>query len=117
MGCTFGLETPQPVSAVMQVAPSDGHARLLDERWDTGGEHHGYTDLVGNRCQRVTIPAGESRIVYEADVELAEPRDRLAPGTPETPIEAMPDEYIGFLMPSRFCLPDELERAVDAATK
>ena len=62
----------------------------------------------GNRCERVTIPAGPSQIVYEADVELDSPRDRLAPGTPETPITEMPDEYIGFLMPSRFCLPDEL---------
>ncbi len=109
MGCTFGLETPQPVSAVMQVAPSDDRAALRAERWDTaGGEHHTYVDLVGNRCERLTIPAGASQVVYEADVSLASPADRIAPGTPETPIEAMPDEYIGFLMPSRFCLPDEL---------
>ena len=108
VGCTFGLETPQAVTAVMQVAPSDDRARLRDERWETGGDHHGYTDLVGNRCERVTIPAGSSRIAYEADVELDSPSDRFAPGTPETPITALPDEHIGFLMPSRFCLPDEL---------
>ena len=30
------------------------------------------------------------------------------PGTPETPIMALPDKHLGFVMPSRFCLPDEL---------
>ena len=39
---------------------------------------------------------------------LSAPRDRIAPGTPETPIMALPDEQIAFVMPSRFCLPDEL---------
>jgi transglutaminase-like putative cysteine protease len=108
VGCTFGLATPQPVSAVLQVAPSgaDGHMRA--ERWDTGAEHHGYLDAFGNRCERFTIAAGTSRIVYEAEVELSSPGDRIAPGTPETPIMALPDELIAFVMPSRFCLPDEL---------
>ena len=109
VGCTFGLETPVPVTAVMQVAPSDAGAEVRDERWTgIGDDHHTYVDLVGNRCERLTIPAGPSRIVYEADVTLASPADRILPGTPETPIMEMPDEYIGFLMPSRFCLPDEL---------
>ncbi len=109
VGCTLGLQTPQAVSAVLQVAPSDDAAQLRAERWDTdGADHHGYVDLVGNRCERLTIPAGTSRLVYEADVELPAPRDRIAPGTPETAIMALPDEYVGFLMPSRFCLPDEL---------
>ena len=108
VGCTFGLETPQAVTAVMQVAPSDDKARLRDERWDTGGDHHGYTDLVGNRCERVTIPAGHVADRLRGGRGARVPRDRIAPGTPETPITALPDEYIGFLMPSRFCLPDEL---------
>lgn len=108
MGCTIGLETPQPVTAVLQVAPSGSHVQVRAERWDTGAEHHGYIDMFSNRCERVTIPAGPSQIVYEADVDVSSPRDRIAPGTPETPIMDLPDEYVGYLMPSRFCLPDEL---------
>ncbi|MCW3049159.1 MAG: transglutaminase family protein [Solirubrobacterales bacterium] len=108
VGCTFGLETPQPVSAVLQVAPSGGQAEVRAERWDTAADHHGYIDGYANRCERITIPAGTSRIVYEADVVLSSPADRIAPATPETPMMALPDEHIAFLMPSRFCLPDEL---------
>jgi hypothetical protein len=45
VGCTFGFETPQPVSAVLQVAPSGSNVQLRAERWDTGVEHHGYPEL------------------------------------------------------------------------
>ena len=108
MGCTFGLQTPQPVSAVLQVAPSEPSEQLLAERWDTPAEHHGYLDLHGNRCERFMIPAGATQIVYAADVLLASPADRIAPGTPETPVMALPDAQLAYVMPSRFCLPDEL---------
>jgi transglutaminase-like putative cysteine protease len=110
VGCAFGFETPQPVSAVLRVAPSGRGVQLRAERWDTDAQHHGYVDLYSNRCERVTIVAGASRLVYEAEVLLSAPGDRIAPGTPETPIMALPDEHIAFVMPSRFCLPDELGR-------
>jgi transglutaminase-like putative cysteine protease len=108
VGCSFGFETPQPVSAVLQVAPSDGDSQVRAERWDSVADHHRYVDPFGNRCERVTIPAGASRITYEADVDVSSRSDRLAPATPETPITALPDELLMFVMPSRFCLPDEL---------
>jgi transglutaminase-like putative cysteine protease len=108
VGCTFGFETPQPVSAVLQVAPAGSDLKVEAERWVTDADHHGYVDGFGNRCERLTIAAGASRLAYDAEVVLSSPRDRLAPGTPETPIMSLPDEHIGFLMPSRFCLPDEL---------
>jgi transglutaminase-like putative cysteine protease len=108
VGWSFGFETPQPVSAVLQVAPSGRDLQVRAERWETGADHHGYIHLFGNRCERVTIPAGASQIVYETEVVLSSPRDPISPGTPETPIMALPDEHITFVMPSRFCLPDEL---------
>jgi transglutaminase-like putative cysteine protease len=108
VGCTFGLQTPQPLSAVLQVAPTGIDHELLAERWTTEASHHGYRDLYGNRCERLIIPAGDSRVVYEADVVLPVPRDPHVPHTPETPIMDVPDELLGYVMPSRFCLPDEL---------
>lgn len=108
VGCTFGFDTPGPVSAVLQVAPCGQGHDLVSERWDTAADHHGYVDLYGNRCERFTIPAGRSRLVYEAEVRLDEPADRILPGTPETPIAQVPDRHIAFVMPSRFCLPDEM---------
>jgi Transglutaminase-like enzymes, putative cysteine proteases len=104
----MGFETSWPVPAVLQVAPIRSEVQMRAERWDTGVEHHDYVDSFGNRCERVTIPAGTSRIAYEAEVLLSSPRDTIAPGTPETPVVELPDEHLVWLMPSRFCLPDEL---------
>ncbi len=108
MGCTLGFETPQPVSAVLQVAPSDTTVQVSAEHWETGAEHHGYIDSFGNRCERMTIPAGASRVVYEAEVLHPTPDDQIPSGVPETPIMELGNEQISYLMPSRFCLPDEL---------
>src|SRR6478736_2178556 len=100
VGCTFGFDTPYPVSAVLQVAPSGRELQIRSEHWETEADHHGYLDAFSNRCERVTIAAGASRIIYEAEVILTSPADRIAAGTRETPIMELPDEYIGFLMPS-----------------
>lgn len=108
VGCTFGFETPQPVSAVLQVAPTRHDQNVLSERWGTTADHHGYVDSFGNRCERIRIEAGSTTIEYEAEVSLSSPADRIDPAIPETPIMALPDEHLTYVMPSRFCLPDQL---------
>jgi transglutaminase-like putative cysteine protease len=109
VGCEFAFEAAQPVAAIMQVAPVPGPGVLIArELWDTGSDHHGYLDLYGNRCERFTIDAGHSRIAYEAELLLTDPADVIEPDATETPIPSLPDETLSFVMPSRFCLPDEL---------
>jgi transglutaminase-like putative cysteine protease len=93
----------------MQVAPwPQPGVRIEREQWDTGLAHHGYVDLYGNRCERFAIDSGSSRIAYEAEVLLADPADVIEPDASETPLALLPDEVLTFVMPSRFCLPDEL---------
>jgi transglutaminase-like putative cysteine protease len=109
VGCEFELNAPQPVDAVMQVAPRpQPGVSIQAERWDTGMDHYCYVDLYGNRCERLTIPAGSTRIAYEAELLLSSPADVIEPDTPETPVGSLPDDALSFVMPSRFCLPDEL---------
>jgi transglutaminase-like putative cysteine protease len=109
VGCTFELEAAFPIAAIMQVAPGpDPGLRMEREVWDTGVEHHGYVDLYGNRCERLEIAAGTSRIAYEAQLVLPQPADVIDHAAAETPVGLLPDETIAFTMPSRFCLPDEL---------
>jgi transglutaminase-like putative cysteine protease len=109
VGCEFQLEAVAPVAAVMQVAPyAQPGVRMLREQWDTDCDHHGYVDLYGNRCERLMIEAGSSRIAYSAEVLLPDPADVIEPDTPEVPVELLPGEVLHFLMPSRFCLSDEL---------
>ena len=82
--------------------------RIEREAWDTGSDHHGYLDHYENRCERFTIDAGRSRIAYEAELLLTDPADVIDPSVAETPVGSLPDETLSFVMPSRFCLPDEL---------
>jgi transglutaminase-like putative cysteine protease len=109
VGCQFDLHSVQPASAIMQVAPSlQRGLSIRRERWDTNADHHGYVDHYGNRCERFALASGSSRVTYEAQVVLARPADLIEPDVPETPVAALPDEVLSFVMPSRFCLPDEL---------
>ncbi len=109
VGCEFEFEAAQPIAAIMQVAPSPQPGiRIEREQWDTGSDHHGYLDLYENRCERFTIEAGSSRIAYEAELLLSDPADVIEPDASGTPAASLPDETVSYIMPSRFCLPDEL---------
>jgi len=109
VGCTFGLHSVQPASAIMQVAPRlESGVSIGAERWETRADHHGYVDGYGNRCERFALATGDSHIVYEADLVLARPADLIALDAPEVPVESLPDDVMNLVMPSRFCLPDEL---------
>jgi len=109
VGARFGLDSVQPAEAILQIAPSPGPGIAIgSERWETEAEHHGYIDHYGNRCERFALAAGSSLLTYEAEILIAHPEDRIEPETLETPVGELPDEVLSFVMPSRFCLPDEL---------
>jgi transglutaminase-like putative cysteine protease len=109
VGCRFGLESSQNASAILQVTPfPQPGLTVRSEMWQTAAEHHGYTDHYGNHCERFSLLAGQSQIGYEAHLTVAAPADRIEPDTRETPVGLLPDEVLSFVMPSRFCLPDEL---------
>jgi transglutaminase-like putative cysteine protease len=94
---------------VLQVAPAfEPSLQIRRETWDTDADHHGYADGFGNRCERFSIPPGGSRLAYEAQVIVEQPHDVVEPGVRETPPAELPDETLSFILPSRFCLPDEL---------
>ena len=93
----------------MQVAPfAHPDTQMREERWDTDAEHHTYLDAYGNRCERFLIPEGASRLTYTARLTLSDPDDAAGTDAREVAPRELPDACLGFLMPSRFCLPDEL---------
>jgi transglutaminase-like putative cysteine protease len=111
VGCQFDLSSSQATLLIMQVAPYlEPGVAVSGERWDTSAQHHGYIDRYGNRCERFELAGGSSRIAYEAQVVLLSPADLIELDARETPVELLPDDVLSFVMPSRFCLPDELGR-------
>lgn len=109
VGCTFGLDATQPAAAIMQVAPRPQPGlSIRDERWDADAYHYCYVDHYGNRCERLQLASGAATVTYEAQVVVARPADLIVRDAQETPVTSLPDEVLSFVMPSRFCLPDEL---------
>ena len=109
IGSTFGLESAQTSAAIMQIAPRPlPGLTIAEERWETTAYHHEYLDGYGNRCERFALPSGATTVAYEARVLVARPADVILPAAAEIPVASLPDEVLGFVMPSRFCLPDEL---------
>jgi transglutaminase-like putative cysteine protease len=109
LGCSFGLDSVVPASAIMQVAPRPQPGLSIStETWHASSYHHCYVDHYGNRCERFELAAGATHVVYEAQAVVSAPADVIRPETPETPVASLPDDVLRFVMPSRFCLPDEL---------
>jgi transglutaminase-like putative cysteine protease len=109
VGCTFGVECFAPTAAIMQVAPCPQPGlSISEERWSTEAYHHCYVDQYANRCERFLLESGSATITYDAHVVLAHPADVIASDAVETPVLSLPDDVLRFVMPSRFCLPDEL---------
>ncbi len=93
MGCEFeyeaGIETP----AVFQVQPYDeGPAIVQRLEWQTEPEavRHGYRDLYGNGCQRVTLPVGRSTLRFDALVAVPDATEAIDLDAPRRPPASSP---------------------------
>ena len=109
VGCTFQFEVSQHTSSIMQVAPRpEPGLSIRDELWAADAYHYTYVDSYGNRCERFELPPGPATVIYEAHVIVARPVDVIAQSAREIPVGSLPDEVLNYVMPSRFCLSDEL---------
>jgi transglutaminase-like putative cysteine protease len=111
VGCEFNYEVSAPSPAVIQVAPRrDEGARVLEESWALHPE--GTLDVVedfyGNQIRRTVLGGGEARLRYEALVEVQPSADSADETAIQHPIQDLNGEQLHFLLPSRYCLSDEL---------
>ena len=111
VGCEFIHQSEIAIPAVFQVEPlSDQKVDVIDERWsvEPEGPTHPYTDLYGNPCRRMIVPAGRSVIGYQATVIVPDAVEDADEDAPELTPDQLPDEALIYTLPSRFCLPDVL---------
>ncbi|HSH61638.1 MAG TPA: transglutaminase family protein [Acidimicrobiales bacterium] len=111
VGCEFTFESIGPTPSVWQVRarPDDEH-RILSEELEVpaGASSTSYRDGYGNVCDRLVLGEGSNRVRYDATLEVKDTPDEVDPGTPQVPVEDLPDDTLLFLLPSRFCLSDVL---------
>jgi len=111
VGCEFVHNSVVDTPAVFQVQPlSNQPVRLNGERWSTEPDRptRHYTDIYGNPCLRVTIPAGRSVLSYEALATVPDAAEDADEDAPELLADDLPDDVLIYTLPSRYCLPDVL---------
>ena len=111
VGCEFRYTAEVPTAAVFQVEPSRAAQTLvLRHGWDVrpAADRHGYQDLYGNDCQRITLPIGDTTLRFDALVAVPDATEDVDPDAAEVPTAELPDDVLVYTMPSRYCLPDVL---------
>jgi transglutaminase-like putative cysteine protease len=110
--CQLTVQAPAPAPIVAMLRPRSGEAQwIVSEAYEltpftTAVE---YIDGFGNLCQRLVAPIGGFEIRTETVIEVA---DDIAvnPGGAITPPADLPDNVLQFLLPSRYCPSDTLEK-------
>lgn len=109
VGAEFLYTSTYPTPATVLVQPHpENIATFLEASWDTGGRLHEFTDLYGNRATRLVIPVGDTRIRYDALVEVPDEPDATDENAVQTPVDELPDDALHFTLASRYCLSDAL---------
>lgn len=111
VGCEFVHVAAVDTPTVLQVEPRDAAPiSLARQEWSTQPQLHirHYTDLYGNPCTRVVLPAGRSTLRYDAVALVPDATEDADEHAPELPPDQLPDEVLVYTLPSRYCLPDML---------
>ena len=67
-----------------------------------------YRDNYGNWCSRIVAPKGQLKLSANGLVRDSGRPDLVVPQARQTPVEALPDETLLFLLGSRYCETDRL---------
>jgi transglutaminase-like putative cysteine protease len=105
------LSVPEPMPALFQIEPVliEGTQKIdRDELFvNPYCALEPFIDLYGNPCRRGLLPEGDTRLEYNAVVDLSEERSMKIQEHPPDPLH-MPSEILHYLLPSRYCESDRL---------
>jgi len=116
--CTLIVNTVADCPIVAMLRPRSGQAQwIVSDRYDLQPwvPTTEYVDSYGNLCQRLVLPAGVMKIAVEVVMEV-EDQIAVQPDAPHTPVAALPDDVLLYLLQSRYCPSDKmLEKAREIA--
>ena len=107
---SYEQDAPTPMLLAVSIHPSRFHDLLEPETLKTEPivPVALYIDSYGNRCSRIVAPAGRIRLWSRALLSDDGEWDAIVPDVPQTPVDALPDETLVFLLGSRYCETDRL---------
>ena len=106
--CDMAFDISVPTPFVLMLRPRSGAQQWVAREEYRLTPHvpvHEFTDGFGNLCQRLVAPPGRFVVHTAAEVKTADYLDR-APGAPFVEIQFLPDNVLGYLLPSRYCEAD-----------
>ena len=111
--CLLEYEVSSPAHFLLNIGAAfhAGH-EVVEERLTITPSmkvRHFSDERSGNRFVRLDAPKGVLSVNYHARVQLHPALQPLQ--LDETPVSALPDDVLHFLMPSRYCESDSLRRA------
>lgn len=117
-GCEIKMSAEQAVPLVAMLRPRSGEAQwVASEKYELEPfvQVIEYVDVFGNLCQRMVAPPKRFMIRTEAVVEASDDIT-LNRGGPLTAPEHLPDYALQFMLPSRYCPSDRLDKLAKEVT-
>lgn len=111
----FYLPFPSPMVAVLHVHPSlesrvrSGNELLVEQLVNADPADNvvvassDYRDVFGNHCARFLAPAGHLRLSGQNILDAESTSDPIYLNAKQAPVDALPDDVLQFLLPSRYC--------------
>ncbi|WP_184148239.1 transglutaminase-like domain-containing protein [Amaricoccus macauensis] len=107
---TYACERPTPMVLALNIHQSRRADLLTPQilRFSPNVRARDFVDDFGNVLTRLVAPEGRLTVSTLFDVADSGRPDEVAPGALEDPIDALPDDVLGFLHGSRYCEADLL---------
>jgi transglutaminase-like putative cysteine protease len=105
---TYQCERPTPMLLVLSIHSSRAADVVVADDVVTTPSLPvtAYYDGFGNRCSRLVLPAGETRLRTDAIVRDSGEPDEVVPGARQLAVQDLPAETLQFLLGSRYCETD-----------
>ncbi len=112
IGYEIAYDCPQPTFMILMlnVHYSRSGDLIVPDRIVTAPQVPltGYRDGFGNWCTRLLAPPGEMRISTDAVIRDSGEPDPVVDTAVQTPVEALPDDALVYLLASRYCETDRM---------
>lgn len=115
----FEMYAEAAVTSIFMLRSKSGPAQVIrQEAFLTTPQvpYNEYVDGYGNICQRIIVPAGDFTLETSVIAECSAHID-VDMSAGYTPVEALPDHVLQFLLPSRYCESDKVTELATHITK
>ncbi len=110
VSCSLSFDVALPSPMVLMLRPRSGPGQWVSSetyRLTPAVPVEEFTDGFGNLCQRLVAPVGRFDVSTSADV-LVSPSAPPPASAPFVEVPDLPDEALGYLLPSRYCESDRM---------